>query len=838
MPSRRRFLALAASLFPLDIINRPSGVTLRVIVVKTRSEAEMILKKLAAGESFETLAKQFSIVPSAKDGGYLGNLQLSALPPQVQDALQGVGPGEVTNVLETPSGFVIMKVVPEAEAAKLQGGGPPSMGATGVPLNYEPVADVSGLTEATGFFLRLPKPPNYQQDLKVNCEAHVRAVLTGIQQIESDLAALPAGSPDVQHTHYTLAQMYSYQGNPKKAIEQFQMAYDIDPSISVDGSRIALEKILGIAELRRGETENCVYHHNPQMCIVPLSPEGYHKLTSGSENAVKHLLKYLDQNPRDLEAEWLLNIAEMTLGKYPVGLPQNYLIPPASFESKDDIGRFVDIAPTLGVNVFNMAGSVAIDDFDNDGFLDIVVSSWDPCEPLHYFHNNGDGSFSDRTGKAGLSGQLGGLNIIQTDYNNDGWIDLLVLRGAWQTPVRKSLLRNNGDGTFTDVTRETGLAVPATSTNSAVWRDFDNDGFLELFVGNEHTLSQLFHNNGDGTFADVARSAGVDRTAFTKAVVAGDYDNDGFQDIYLSNYGEENFLYHNNGDGTFTDVARRMHVEKPISSFPAWFFDYDNDGWLDLFVSSFIHSVSEVLRSYLGLPVKTEKLKLYKNRGGTSFRDMTKEVGLDRVFMPMGANFGDLNNDGFLDFYLGTGDPSYASLVPNALFLNKEGKYFVDITGSSGTGSLQKGHGVAIADLFNDGQPCIFESIGGATPGDRYFCTLFRNPGSRNNWISIKLVGVRTNRAALGTRIKLTLKGPGHKVRFIYRDVTSGASFGASPLQQHIGVGQASLIEALEIWWPTSKTRQIFNHVSVNQFVEVREFAKDYVKLERRAIKP
>jgi len=159
----------------------------------------------------------------------------------------------------------------------------------------------------------------------------------------------------------------------------------------------------------------------------------------------------------------------------------------------------------------------------------------------------------------------------------------------------------------------------------------------------------------------------------------------------------------------------------------------------------------------------------------------------------------------------------------------------VDITGSSGTGSLQKGHGVAIADLFNNGQPCIFESIGGATPGDRYFCALFRNPGSHNNWISIKLVGVRTNRAALGARIKLTLEEPDHKARFIYRDITSGASFGASPLQQHIGVGQAHQIQALEIWWPTSGTRQVFHDLSVNQFIEVREFAADYVKLDRRA---
>ena len=838
MPSRRRFLSCAAALLPLDILNnRLSGVTLRIIVVRTRPEADEILKELAAGESFEKLAREFSIVPSAKDGGYLGSLELTALPAEIQDALKGVGPGQITHAVETHGCFAIMQVIPTAEVARLQGGGPPGMGASGTVLNYDPVTDVSGLNEATGFFLRLPKPPTYQQDLKVNCEVHLTAVVGGIQQLEIDLAALQPGSPQKQQTHYILGQMYSFQGNPRKAIQQFQMAYDIHPSITVNGSEVGLEKILGIAELRRGESENCVYHHNAQMCIVPLSSDACHKLPSGSENAAKHVLKVLDQNPQDLEAKWLLNLAEMTLGRYPGGVPEKYLIPPRLFESKEDIGRFEDIAPKLGLDVFAQSGSVAIDDFDNDGFLDIIVSTWDHCESLRYFHNNGDGTFSDRTAQAGLAGQLGGLNIIQTDYNNDGWMDLLVLRGAWLTPVRKSLLRNNGDGTFTDVTHEAGLAVPATSTNSAVWMDFDNDGWLELFVGNEHAPSQLFHNDGRGVFTDVAHAAGVDRSAFTKAVSAGDYDNDGFQDLYLSNYGQENFLYHNNGDGTFTEMAKRLHVERPIASFPAWFFDYDNDGWLDIFVSSFIHSVTEVIRSYLGMPVATERMKLYRNQTGTGFQDVTKEVGLDRVFMPMGANFGDINNDGFLDFYLGTGDPSYASLVPNVLFLNKEGKYFEDITASSGTGSLQKGHGVAIADIFNDGQPCIFESIGGAMPGDRYFCALFRNPGSGNNWISIKLVGVKTNRAAVGTRIKLTVQGRDSNPRFIYRDVNTGAHFGASPLQQHIGVGPASQIDSLEIWWPTSKTRQVFHSVGVNQFIAVHEFARDYVKLERRSIK-
>ena len=200
--------------------------------------------------------------------------------------------------------------------------------------------------------------------------------------------------------------------------------------------------------------------------------------------------------------------------------------------------------------------------------------------------------------------------------------------------------------------------------------------------------------------------------------------------------------------------------------------------------------------SYLKLPGQAETLKLYKNRGDGSFKDVTQEVKLDRVFMPMGANFGDVDNDGFLDFYLGTGAPSYGALVPNVLFRNHDGKYFSDITTSSGTGHLQKGHGVAFGDINNDGDEDIFVEIGGAVPGDKYASSLFRNPGHHeNNWISLHLVGVKTNHAGIGARIKLTLEDERHQRRFVYRDVTSGGLFGASPFQQHIGLGKARRIE-------------------------------------------
>ena len=269
--------------------------------------------------------------------------------------------------------------------------------------------------------------------------------------------------------------------------------------------------------------------------------------------------------------------------------------------------------------------------------------------------------------------------------------------------MRHSLLRNNGDGTFSDVTVEAGInIVPAVASQTAAWGDYDNDGWLDLFVGAEHAPSHLFHNNGDGTFTDVSKQARVDRTAFTKGAVWGDYDNDGYVELYVSNEGESNFLYHYNGDGTFTEIARDLHVETPIWSFPVWFWDYDNDGWLDLYVSSHYESVSEVVKSYLRLPTPAETHALYRNRNGKGFQNVTQEVGLDQVTMPMGANFGDVDNDGFLDFYLGTGAPSYGAFIPNMLFRNVAGKRFVDITASSGTGLLQKGHGVAIGNLFHD----------------------------------------------------------------------------------------------------------------------------------------
>jgi len=687
-----------------------------------------------------------------------------------------------------------------------------------------------------------------QRDLPGMCDALKSAYRDALTSARSDLSALEKRhltdfdpeSLQLPPLYERVGRLEAYTGDMESAISNLESAYRwlnqlIDFFPNGAKIKLAMEEEIGVAYMKLGEQQNCRTNHNAQMCIIPLSVEGQHKLTTGSEKAIEYFTKYLHTDPDSLEVRWLLNIACMTLGKYPGGVPARFRIPPSAFESKEDIGRFKDVAMSTGLDNVGEAGGVVMDDFDNDGFLDIIISSTDPCDSLHYYHNNGDGTFADWTVRSGLSEQPGGLNIIQTDYNNDGRIDLFVMRGGWDLPMHNSLLRNNGDGTFTDVTVQSGLDSGAYRTHTAAWADFDNDGFLDVYLGHEDGPSQLFRNKGDGTFEDVSHQTGVDQATFVKGAVWGDYDNDGYPDLFVSNYGGAKLLYHNNRNGTFTDVAKQLHIERPLMSFTCWFFDYDNDGYLDLFIAGFPPSVTEVARGYLGLPPHGESMRLYHNKGDGTFEDVTKAVKLDKVVPAMGANFGDLDNDGYLDFYLGTGTPSYAALVPNVMFRNHDGKYFVDVTSSTGTGHLQKGHGIAFGDINNDGNQDIFINIGGAVPGDAYNKALFANPGHSNHWISVKLDGVKTNRPAIGAKIKVVLEDEKGNESLRYREVNSGGSFGASPLTQSIGLGKASKIKRLEVFWPASKTRQVFHDVQADQFIEVKEFEGNYSKRALRS---
>jgi tetratricopeptide (TPR) repeat protein len=799
----------------------PDEPILEIILVKSKPEADAILAKIQAGESFELLASRNSIDPTAPDGGYLGQIKTEYLLAELREALKNVGADGISSVFPASGCYMILKVLATPREA-----------ASGQQTASQLVAYVAGFEEALSYFAQMPKPDNYHQDLKTICDLKKRAVEMAIQEMEAQLGTGRNPQQRLQ-AHHTIAQLSAYQGNMDKAIRHFEEAFQIATENSLNALVPALREKLAIAYLRKGEVENCVANHNARSCIFPLTPEARHKRQAGSRKAVSLFTDYLREQPEDLEVKWLLNLGLMTLGPPSKDIPGAYLLPPPALKPAAGVPEFLDVAHSAGIHRMNNAGGSIMEDFDNDGWLDLVLSVVDACEPMSFYHNNGDGTFSDRTKQAGLSGQLGGINTNQTDYNNDGALDIFVMRGGWEFPMRNSLLRNNGDGTFTDVTAQAGLALPAYPTPTAAWADYDNDGFVDLFVGNENGPGQLFRNKGDNTFVDVAAAAGVQKVAFTKAAVWGDYDNDGFPDLYVSNYGQPNFLYHNNRDGTFTDVARALGVEKPIFSFPTWFFDYDNDGCLDLFVSSYVQSVAEIAAEYLKLPVHAETMKLYRNNCRGGFEDVTRQVGLDRVSMAMGSNFGDIDNDGFLDFYLGTGSPSYGALVPNLLFRNQDGKRFVDITVQSGTGHLQKGHGIAFGDFDGDGDQDIFLHVGGAAPGDTYSNVLFRNPGNGAHWLRVKLVGRKTNRAAIGARIKAVIAEPNGQTRAIHRVVTSGGSFGASSFQQNIGMGKAERVKTLEIWWPTSGIRQTFQDIQANQAIEIVETQNSYKRLSQ-----
>ena len=362
-----------------------------------------------------------------------------------------------------------------------------------------------------------------------------------------------------------------------------------------------------------------------------------------------------------------------------------------------------------------------------------------------------------------------GLNTIHADYNNDGFQDIFILRGAWMGKGGEhpnSLLRNNGDRTFTEVTKEAGL-YSLHPTQTAAWADFNLDGWLDLFIGNESGAidqterldhpCELFLNKGDGTFVDIAPQLGLDVKGMIKGVSWGDINNDQLPDLYISDMTGKNRLFVNRGgtsadDWKFEDIAAKAGAEEPVFSFPCWFWDFDNDGFEDIYVSSYdIRNIGEVGKAagleYLENKVSGETPRIYRNNGDETFTNLTQKMKLNKAMYSMGSNFGDIDNDGYLDFYIGTGAPNFMSIVPNRMFRNVNAEYFEEVT-MGGFGHLQKGHGISFADIDNDGDQDIYCVMGGAYEGDIAQNVLFENPNSENSWITLLLEGKNCNRNA------------------------------------------------------------------------------------------
>ena len=643
---------------------------------------------------------------------------------------------------------------------------------------------------------------------------------------------------------YMLAEQLLKAGSTISAIEQFHIVIKDFEQLGIgltDQSKLAYE-MLAVAYLRQGEQENCNEQHNAESCIIPMLENAIHSKREGSKNAIEIYKQILYNFPDDLQSRYLLNLAYMTLGEFPDGVPKKYLIDNlASFSTHPLIPRFREVAIQSKTDIFGLSGGTCVEDFNNDGLLDILVSSYGLTDQLRYLVNKGDGTFQDYTEEAGLTGIVSGLNTLQADYNNDGYVDVLVLRGAWLGAAGNhpnSLLRNNGDNTFTDVTRSSGI-YSLSPTQTAVWRDMDLDGWVDLFIGNESGKSQkkrceYFHNNGDGTFSERAIEIGINIVAYVKGVSSGDVNNDGWPDLYLSIISGPNYLFLNQGVDDkgmvhFRDISASSGTQYPIYSFPCWFWDYNQDGWDDILavsydLSGFDNMSGQIAAEMMSLPFTAELPKAYKNNRNMTFADVTSELGLDKLMYAMGSNYGDLNNDGFDDFYIGNGAPGFRMIVPNKMFLNDDGGHFDDVTYDGGFAHIQKGHAVSFGDIDNDGDQDIYCVMGGAVEGDKYKNILFENPGNDNNWITLRLEGTTSNRKGIGARVSIHgLDEEGHSM-VRYNTVCTGGSFGGSSLQVEAGLKNMQQLDSVVVRWPNrGHTKETFTELEMNHIYHLVE---------------
>jgi hypothetical protein len=502
-------------------------------------------------------------------------------------------------------------------------------------------------------------------------------------------------------------------------------------------------------------------------------------------------------------------------------------------------------------SIETMAGGVAVFDYNNDGLLDIFftngadIPSLEKNNSTYYnrlFRNNGDGTFTDATEKAGLQGTGYSMGVAAGDYDNDGLVDLYIAGVN-----RNQLFHNNGDGTFTDVTAKAGVGgkVPGLGKAWAVtagWFDYNNDGLLDLLVVNyldydiktaalchvegvptycapnkfRGTPNILYRNNGDGTFTDVSEPSHISRYAGKGMGVAfADYDNDGFTDIFVSNDTFPNYLLHNNRDGTFTDVAVVAGVAytesgTTVAGMGTDFRDLDNDGRPDLFHTAMFG----------------DTFPLYRNLGSGQFEDMTVAAGITAFTSRLtgwGTGAFDFDNDGYKDLFTANSEildnamevehRSFA--LPNGLFRNKGALKFDDLSAKAGAGFLVPAahRGAAFGDFNNDGKIDIVVTALNGPPE-----LLMNRSPNQNHWIILKLIGTKSNRDGLGTRIKITTSHGSQ-----YNHATTAVGYNSSSDKRvHFGLGESTVIDTIELSWP-SGIRQILTKVKVDQVLAVRE---------------
>jgi hypothetical protein len=622
---------------------------------------------------------------------------------------------------------------------------------------------------------------------------------------------------------------HAYSGQFEEASDNFRKALELGrPGDLPARNRDTLNALLGIVALNQQHTSK----------------------PPGLDEAITRFTNYLQKRPGDLRVRWLLHVASLRQGAPLQQVPEAHRLHLESSAEVPGIGEFKDTADEAGLNARgpSMAGGCCFDDFNGDGRPDLLITSLDAESGATLFLNRGDGGFVDRSVGSDLEDQICALNLAHADYDNDGDLDVVLLRGGGESPLRMSLLRNKGDGTFEDVTLASGLGEPI-ATGAAAWGDYDADGLVDLFVCGEYrpdvldprtgqadrrNLCRLYHNQGDGSFRDAAEVAGVVNKRCARGAAWGDFDNDGRLDLLVANADGPARLYRNSGDGTFRDLAITLGVDGIRSSRACWFWDFDQDGRLDLFFTDDrvrpAEFVAAALRQALDDPSQP---RLLRNLGAEGFRDLTREAGLDLAIPLLGGSLADIDNDGDLDLYLSSGWPGFSSLVPSRLLRNEGGERFVDVTVSSGTGTLRVAQSVALADWDGDGDLDLFVHGGGFVPGHRWNHSLFRNPGHGRHWLKVRLIGTRTNRSALGASIRVDLISANGRPRSIFRTVGTDSSSGGNSLVQTIGLGDSSHVKRLVVNWPVSRTSQAFQDIDPDQELTITEGKDAYEAVPR-----